>query len=146
DLVVEGGFVPLALGVVAVVLVLFIVGFWLSWRMHTFRVTEELVEVRSGIVFRTSRKAPLDRIQGIDIQRPFVARIFGAAKLQVSQAGSDANVELSYLRSAQADDLRRDILLLASGSARQGASLTTREGGLIGQRVSELLAPELDPD
>src|SRR5690606_21122339 len=89
DLVVEGGFVPLALAVVAVVLILLIVGFWLSWRMHTFRVTDELVEVRSGIVFRTSRKAPLDRIQGIDIQRPFIARLFGAAKLQVSQAGSD---------------------------------------------------------
>ncbi|MBX3094872.1 MAG: PH domain-containing protein [Cryobacterium sp.] len=146
DLVVEGGFVPIALGVVAVVLVLFIAGFWISWRMHTFRVTDEVVEVRSGIVFRTHRKAPLDRIQGIDIQRPFIARLFGAAKLQVSQAGSDANVELSYLRSAQADDLRRDILLLASGSARQGASLIAREGGLIEQRVAELLAPELDPD
>lgn len=146
DLVVENGLIPIVLAVVAVVLILLIVGFWLSWRMHTFRVTDELVEVRSGIVFRTSRKAPLDRIQGIDIQRPFIARIFGAAKLQVSQAGSDANVELSYLRSSHADDLRRDILLLASGTARQGASHTVREGGLIEQRVSELLAPELDPD
>lgn len=146
DFVIENGFIPLALAGTAVVLVLLIVGFWLSWRMHTFRVTDELVEVRSGIVFRTSRKAPLDRIQGINIQRPFIARLFGAAKLQVSQAGSDANVELAYLNGAHADDLRRDILLLASGSARQGATQTAREGGLLEQRVAELLAPELDPD
>ncbi|RII85492.1 hypothetical protein DZF95_18110, partial [Clavibacter michiganensis] len=35
---------------------------YLSWRMHTFRVTEETVEVRSGILSRTNRRARLDRI------------------------------------------------------------------------------------
>ncbi|RII95115.1 hypothetical protein DZF96_14680, partial [Clavibacter michiganensis] len=30
---------------------------YLSWRRHTFRVTEETVEVRSGILSRTNRRA-----------------------------------------------------------------------------------------
>lgn len=146
DWIVDAGLIPLALGVVAVLLVLIIAGFWLSWRMHTFRVTDEVVEVRSGIVFRTHRKAPLDRIQGINIQRPFIARLFGAAKLQVSQAGSDANVELSYLSGSNADSLRRDILLLASGTVKEQAQATDASGTLIERRVAELLAPELDPN
>ncbi|MGO4611084.1 PH domain-containing protein, partial [Variovorax sp. 2RAF20] len=72
-------------------------------------------EVRSGILFRTQRKARLDRIQGINIVRPVIARLFGAAKLDISVAGHDANVQLAYLGSTLADGLRGDVLRLASG-------------------------------
>ena len=131
------------------VLLLLIAGFYFSWRMHTFRITGEAVEVRSGILFRTNRKGRLDRIQGINVGRPFVPRLFGAAKLEISVAGNDANVQLAYLRSRDADALRRDILLLASGARRDtaaspGAPSATGIGGMLDERVGELLAPELD--
>ena len=128
-------------------LLLLVAGFYVSWRMHTFRITDEVVEVRSGILFRTHRKGRLDRIQGINIARPFIARLFGAAKLEVNVAGQDANVQLDYLGSAAADDLRREILRLASGTqAAATATEAVASGtGIVGQRVSELLAPELDP-
>jgi putative membrane protein len=110
------GAIGWAVLVVAVVLVLLLVGFYLSWRMHTFRVSGEVVEVRSGLVFRSNRRARLDRIQGVNIGRPFIPRLFGVAKLEVSVAGQDANVQLAYLGGAQADALRREILHLASGA------------------------------
>jgi putative membrane protein len=157
------------LGLVVVIAAL--VGlFWLSWRMNTFRVTEEIVEIRSGVVFRTNRRARLDRIQGINIQRPLLARIFGAARLEVNQAGDDANVVLAYLRGAAADDLRREILRRASGAQRPEPSAPTAGaspaavagpggaasgpdgprvrsglGHVVEQRAHEFLAPELDP-
>jgi len=156
------------LGLVVVIAAL--VGlFWLSWRMNTFRVTEEIVEIRSGVVFRTNRRARLDRIQGINIQRPLLARIFGAARLEVNQAGDDANVVLAYLKGAAADDLRREILRRASGAQRPersgptaggrsavdgpggavtgpgGAPVRSGLGHVVEQRAHELLAPELDP-
>nr|WP_243738897.1 PH domain-containing protein [Microcella frigidaquae] len=117
-----------------------------------FRITDEVVEVRSGILFRTNRKARLDRIQGINIARPFVPRLFGAAKLEITVAGNDASVPLAYLRGTDADALRRDILLLASGAQRptapaEGAGGDGFAGGVSGmleQRAAELLAPELD--
>jgi putative membrane protein len=142
-------------------LILAIVGFYLSWRMHTFRITDELVEVRSGVLFRTHRRGRLDRIQGINIVRPFIARLFGAAKLEVTVAGQDANIPLQYLSSGSADSLRRQILLLASG--QQGGAQPSPEAlegdhpvllpssasgsvpGVVNQRVNEFLAPELDP-
>ena len=156
----ESQYFWLAVLAVLVVLGAIIVGYYLSWRMNTFRITDEVVEVRSGIVFRRNRKGRLDRIQGINIARPFLARIFGAARLEVNVAGQDANVKLDYLASASADELRREILRLASGTrvaeaqALQAAQLDdtgqpiTRSAAaahLIDQRVSELLAPELDP-
>ncbi len=157
----EHGFVGLALLAVLIVLIVVLGAFFLSWRMHTFRVTDEAVEVRSGILFRTHRKAKLDRIQGVGISRPFLPRMFGAAKMEVSVAGQDASVKLEYLFSRDADDLRRDVLTLASGVrlAEQGlapAPTVGPEGVLTGgddalarivnERVNEFLAPELDPD
>jgi len=154
DFILENGYVPIVLGAVALFLIVFILIFYLSWRMHTFRITNEVVEVRSGILFRTNRRGRLDRIQGINIVRPFFARLFGAAKLEVNVAGQDANVQLAYLSSSNADDLRRDILRLASGTQleRDAAATAAAVGGgagaanVIDRRVSELLAPELDPN
>ncbi|MHB1173143.1 MAG: PH domain-containing protein, partial [Lacisediminihabitans sp.] len=86
DYVLGHGFLLQALLIIAGVLIVLIFGFYVSWRMHTFRITNEVVEVRSGILFRTNRKARLDRIQGINIVRSFFARLFGAAKLEINQA------------------------------------------------------------
>ena len=129
--VVDKGWLGLLLLAVVVVIALFVGGFWLSWRMHTFRVGEDVVEVRSGIVFRTNRRARLDRIQGINIQRPLLARVFGAAKLEVNQAGQDANVNLAYLRSASADDLRREILRRAGGAQQPHAPAPSAAGAPV---------------
>ncbi|MEO6310004.1 MAG: PH domain-containing protein, partial [Leifsonia sp.] len=164
DEIVRRGAVGWALLGVAVVLIVILVGFYLSWRMHTFRVSAESVEVRSGILFRSHRKARLDRIQGVNIVRPLIPRLFGAAKLEVSVAGQDANVQLAYLGSALADGLRRDILRLASG-AQQGenaagdataasataitasaTAIPASVGSFASDRVTEFLSPERDPD
>ncbi len=147
DWVVRNGYAGIALLVIFLGFILFVGGFFLSWRMHTFRITDEVVEVRSGILFRTNRRGRLDRIQGINIVRPFFARLLGAAKLEVNVAGQDANVQLSYLSSANADALRRDILTLASGTrpAPSGQGVAAQAAGVLDRRVSELLAPEFDP-
>jgi putative membrane protein len=154
----EHGYVGLALLAVLVVLVIVMAGFYLSWRMHTFRVTVEAVEVRSGILFRTHRNAKLDRIQGVGITRPFLPRLFGAAKMEVSVAGADASVKLEYLYSRDADNLRRNVLTLASGVrlAEQGLAPAPTVGPdgieneaalsrIVNERVNDFLAPELDP-
>ena len=138
---------PTALAILAGGLLVFVAGFTISWRMHTFRITDEQVEVRSGVLFRTNRRGRLDRIQAINIGRPVLARIVGAAKLEINVAGQDANVQLAYLGSAAADELRREILLLASGTRSQAAAATdAATGGLISRRVGEFLAPELAAD
>ena len=135
--IVTNGLVGWALAGVAVVILGIIFGFWLSWRMHTFRITDEAVEVRSGIVFRSHRSARLDRIQGINVARPLFARLFGAAKLDVSVAGQSGNVQLSYLASALADGLRADILRLASGAraAKAGAAPAGESATALGEPV-----------
>ncbi|MFS0734201.1 PH domain-containing protein [Microbacterium sp. 1P10UB] len=124
----------------AVVAVLVVVGvaallvgaFYVSWRFHTFRITGDDVEVRSGVLFRSHRQSPLDRVQGVNLTRPMVARLLGMAKLEVVGAGLDANVKLEYLSTSSAEAVRADILQLASGRqlaerALRGEPRTRRE-------------------
>jgi len=145
DYVVRHNYVGIVLLGVLVFILILIGLFTLAWRMHTFRVTGEVVEVRSGVVFRNHRKARLDRIQGVNIARPFLARLVGAARLEISQAGDDANVQLAYLASGAADDLRQRILLLASGARDDGAAPGRPSARSAEERMHEFLAPELDP-
>lgn len=115
DWVLDHGLVLVASLAVLGALVLVIGGFYLSWRFHTFRITDDDVEVRQGILFRSQRRAPLDRVQGVNLTRPLVARLVGLVKLEVVGAGTDANVKLEYLSTSAAEQVRADILRLASG-------------------------------
>ena len=83
---------------------------WLTWFLHSFRITEDVIEVRSGVIVRTYRKARRDRINSVSIWRQFVPRLVGLAKVEFQAAGSDANVTLSYLPEAVAKNLRRLVL------------------------------------
>jgi putative membrane protein len=141
------GRLPLTLLAIAGVLLLIVLIFYFSWRVHTFRITDEVVEVRSGLIRRSLRKGRLDRIQGINIVRPFFARLFGAARLEIDVAGHDANVRLDYLSGANADGLRLDILRLASGTKEREAAQAAHDSrGFAQQRLAEFIAPELDPN
>ncbi|WP_460002689.1 PH domain-containing protein [Microbacterium xylanilyticum] len=116
DWVVDNNLVIVVLLGVLALAVLLIALFWLMWRFHQFRITEAHVEVRKGVIFRSHRRAPLDRVQGVNLTRPFPARLIGLAKLEVDGAGNDANVPLEYLSTARAEAVRADILRLASGA------------------------------
>jgi putative membrane protein len=122
DWVFENNLILLVLLILLGVLAVLIVAFWLVWRFQQFRISDEYVEVRKGIVFRSHRRAPLDRVQGVNLTRPFPARLIGMAKLEVVGAGTDANVPLEYLSTPKAETVRKDILRLASGAraAREG--------------------------
>ncbi|BAJ74037.1 predicted membrane protein [Microbacterium testaceum StLB037] len=126
----------IAAGAVIVVLVILLAAFRLSWRFHTLRIGDD-VEVRSGVLFRTHRRAPLDRVQGVNLTRPMVARLLGLAKLEVVGAGLDANVKLEYLSAKDADALRSDILRLASGRRLAEAGPGAVPGGSFVRATAE---------
>lgn len=136
DWLVSNDMLLLGSGIALAVVLLICAVFYVMWRFHTFRVTFEHVEVRQGIVFRSNRRAPLDRVQGVNLTRPFLARMIGLSKLEVVGAGTDANVSLEYVHTSLAEQLRADILRLASGARNakliaRGAKLEGSAGGIL---------------
>ncbi|MDR2382023.1 MAG: PH domain-containing protein [Bifidobacteriaceae bacterium] len=94
---------------------------WASWHRARFRVTDDSVQLATGIVFRQRRHILLDRVQAVDVVRPLVPRLFSLVKLKVESAGGFGSaVELAYLKQPDAVHWRRVILSRAVG-ARQEA-------------------------
>lgn len=155
DFIFERGLLLVALGAVIIVVLVLVGTFYLSWRFHTFRITGDDVEVRSGVLFRTQRRAPLDRVQGVNLTRPMIARLMGMAKLEVVGAGTDGNVKLEYLSTDNAEEVRADILRLASGrrlaEARQAAAAAAGGRGVaaaastIAAGLNEMIEGAEDP-
>ena len=104
---------------------------WLSWLLHTFRITDDVIEVRSGVFVRTYRKARRDRINSVSIWRQFIPRLLGLAKVEFQAAGSDANVTLSYLPDEVSKSLRRLVLETspAATDVVSGEEPAVAEGG-----------------
>ena len=144
DFVIRHNLVLVALLILAALLVVLIGLFYLSWRFHTFRITGDDVEVRQGVLFRSQRRAPLDRVQGVNLTRPLVARLVGMAKLDVLGAGSDSNVKLEYLSTKTAEAVRADILRLASGRKLAEAVAAGRMPGVRPGRVAQATAVVTD--
>ncbi|WAH98652.1 PH domain-containing protein [Arthrobacter sp. MMS18-M83] len=101
-----------------VVLLLALGSFVLNWYFTRYQLAEGFVRVNTGFLFKQQRQARLDRVQAVDIVQPLLARIFGLAELkfEVADAGHSA-MRLSYLKLAQAKQLRATILGRAAGIA-----------------------------
>lgn len=93
---VVAAFVSIAAGVIA-------------WRTTIYRLDEGVLRVRRGRLRVRETALPLERIQAVDSLRGPVQRLFGVVELRVQAAGGgpDAEVALSALAPAAADELRR---------------------------------------
>lgn len=140
DFILANNLILIAGGGALVVLLVLLVIFRLSWRFHTFRISDDDVEVRSGVLFRTHRRAPLDRVQGVNLTRPLVARVLGLAKLEVVGAGLDSNVKLEYLSASAAETVRGDILRLASGRRLTERGVVAPSGSKVQQAADAVAA------
>jgi putative membrane protein len=128
-----------------------------SWVRTKYWVEADELRVDTGVVSRQSRRIRVDRIQGIDIVQPFVARLFGLAELRMDVAGGGAKEgSLAFLPLSEARELRETLLVrrdavrsLRSGHApdtdpRGAPAPETRVAALDLRMlvVSLLLAPE----
>lgn len=95
---------------------LVVLGGYISWRFHTYRITDDAIEQRKGVLFKQQRQARLDRLQAVDVVQPWQARVLGFAKISVEVAGGEGSaVSLEYLRLGHAEALRNEIVALAAG-------------------------------
>ncbi len=104
-----------------------------AWWMNQFRVDDDAVHQRKGILFRQYRQARLDRLQAVDVVQPLIARVFGFAELKVEVAGGKSSgVRLQYLRVEDAEALRNQIVALAAGIKAQASTPAPAQAPVAG--------------
>ena len=87
-----------------------------SWFRTKYWIEADELRVDTGVISRQSRRIRIDRLQGIDIVQPFVARLFGLAELKMDVAGGSAREgSLAFLPLREAHEVKQ--LLLARRAA-----------------------------
>ncbi|HYJ70613.1 MAG TPA: PH domain-containing protein [Nocardioidaceae bacterium] len=94
-----------------------------SWWFTRYRVDAEEIRIESGIFVRRSRRVRIERLQAVEVQQPWLARLFGLAELSLETAGTggDAEAKLAFLPYVEAVELRR---LLLDRSGRREADVS----------------------
>ncbi|WP_224391553.1 PH domain-containing protein [Pseudonocardia sp. ICBG1293] len=82
------------------------------WRTTRYRITDERVELHSGLLIRQRRSVPRDRIRTVDLTAPLLHRIVGLSVVKVGsgQSRSDAGLDLDAVTTDEAERLRRELL------------------------------------
>ncbi len=91
---------------------------WLAWRVRAFRITAEKVELRTGVVFRSHRHLPLDRIESIDTAQPLIPRMLGLAEVRIEAISTQkSELQLRYLSEREAESVRAELEAWRRGAA-----------------------------
>ena len=106
----------------------------LRLRATSYRVTDERMEMRSGVIAKAYRSIPRERVRSVDVNAPIFVRVFGLCSVTVGtgdQGGSD-QLQLLYVTAEQGERLRRELLLrgTARGTARAGAEGSAPDGAV----------------
>ncbi|PSQ59713.1 hypothetical protein BRD18_02745 [Halobacteriales archaeon SW_7_71_33] len=80
------------------------------YRRFRFALTDDTLDVASGVLSRRSREIPLRRVQNVDVGQNPLQRAMGIAAVRIETAGGgDTEAVLEYLGRETAERLRDDL-------------------------------------
>lgn len=139
--------IPWALPLAIIALVL--IGSTLTYLFYRYRVVEDAVQVRRGMLFKQHLNLSFQRIQNIGIEHPFYFRPFGLVTLKIDGAGSKGEeVNLAALDLSQAQSLRDFILTKKklAGPAQETSAATAVADDASAAASEELFFTRSVPD
>src|SRR5215472_3751524 len=74
---------------------------FLKWRTTIYEMTNRRLRLREGIVTRSGRDFPLNRITDVSFQQGLVDRIFGCGRLIVESPGEQGQLVLTEIPDVQ---------------------------------------------
>ncbi|MFM7350529.1 MAG: PH domain-containing protein [Erythrobacter sp.] len=98
----------LAGGIFAAAAVIGTASGWLKWRRLTYTIGETDIRVESGVLSRSARSVPFERIQDVSLEAKLLPRLFGLVSVKFETgAGGGEDLALEYLSTSQGEALRR---------------------------------------
>ncbi|MFC4787199.1 PH domain-containing protein [Nocardioides sp. MAHUQ-72] len=107
------------LGWVAFAGVVLVFGVWpaLAWWNRTYTLTTERLATRTGILRRSGRDIPLNRINDVAFDQGLIDRMVGCGTLKVSAASEEGTVVLNDIPHVHQVSLRMNELVRQIGRA-----------------------------
>jgi putative membrane protein len=98
---------PLIIGAVLLVSLLFRTLAWMRFRFHLY---EDDIRIEQGLINRTVRSIPYDRIQDVSIEQPVLAQLFNLGEVKFETGGGEGeDAKLSFVSMERAEALRATI-------------------------------------
>ncbi|MGH3350720.1 MAG: PH domain-containing protein [Nocardioides sp.] len=110
----------------------------IPWLTTSYRVTATHLEVRRGLLNRTTLTARLDRVRSVDLSASLVHRALGVTKVSVGTGVDEGQIALDSLNKDAAARLRRELLHAAPGAPAAPADVSTGAAGPTGSATGEV--------
>lgn len=89
---------------------------WLAWRRFTYTLGEHDIRIERGLLSRTVRSIPYERIQDVSVEQKLLARLLNLAEVKFESGGGEGeDAKLCYVSVEQAEALRAAIRERKSG-------------------------------
>lgn len=122
-------------------------GVVLSYYYFQFSLTRRELIITRGVLSRTTRNIPVERIQNISIQQNFLQRLLGIARVHVETAGgADTEGVLEYIATAEAESIRQTIRSYQHEQQVAAVPNTTEESQPHGDVSKEATTAALDEE
>jgi putative membrane protein len=110
---------PVLIPIVIAAVLLFSLFFrWLAWLRFQYFVGEHDIRIEKGILNRTARSIPYERIQDVSIEQKPLARMMGLGEVKFETGGGDGDdAKLSFVTLEEANRLRALIRSRKAGVA-----------------------------
>lgn len=81
---------------------------YVGWRRLTYTIGESDIRVERGLLSRSARSVPYERIQDVSLEAKLLPRLFGLVSVKFETgAGGGEDLALEYLTAAEGEALRR---------------------------------------
>jgi putative membrane protein len=102
---------------------------WIAWLRFRFHLDEDDIRIEQGILNRTVRSIPYDRIQDVSIEQKPLARLFDLGEVKFETGGGEGeDAKLSFVSMDRAEALRETVRARkADGGAVVAAALDAEE-------------------
>ena len=113
------------------------------WLTTHYRLTERQIQVRRGLLNKSTSTAPLDRVRSVDLEASLLHRLLGLQKVQIGTGVDDDRIELDALATDDAQALRTTLLRRRAGTEQPVVEPVEAEAPLERSRIepaAELLA------
>ena len=128
----SGGFgLPLAVGGGAAILLVMLAYEVAYYRRFEYVLTEDTLDISSGVISRREREIPYRRIQNVDVSRSVIQRAIGVAAVDLETAGgSSTEGSIRFVTPAEATRLQREVQRRKAGAGRRGEGGEGTETGV----------------
>jgi len=91
---------------------------WLAWLRTHYHIGDDDIRIERGIISRTTRSIPYDRIQDVSIEQKPLARLMGLGEVKFETGGGEGeDAKLSFVSVEEAERLRETIRARKTDSA-----------------------------